>query len=330
VSNGPTLSADHPLAGCEAKIWRAHEHFEALQTEIAREFGSGEAQLFATRGELEATTEDVSGYVISVSEVFPPPIRYATIIGDIVHNLRSALDHLVFELSFLGLSGKSLPRRVAYPCSTTRQNWHSKYVQQTLLAGVMQKHRAMIYRTQPCYRKKDSASPGAVRRRKRHPLSDLDNLWKHDKHRMIQPVAVAPLTTQCRIVDHPDCEIVGTPTLNRAFFGERLQVNTEIVTIPIRIIGANPHVNVQFEGEGEGEIGFRNGLPARESLAAIGDWVKTLLAWFEPEFNTPRPRRLWGLPRGDWIDTSPFRRVQAVWVTGDDPHDRPTRDDENE
>jgi hypothetical protein len=275
-----------------------------------------------TRGEFEPTAdEDLFWYVIYVAEVFPPSLGYATIIGDIVHNLRSALDHLVFELAFLGLRGKSFPKKVAYPASRTTANWASKHVQGTLLADVMEKHRAMIYRTQPCYRKQDTASARAIARRKRHPLTDLDNLWNHDKHRMIQPVAVSALRTDCRITSHPDCEVVGLPELNRRFFGARLEADTEIVAIPIRPTGPNAHVNVQFEGEGE--IGFRNGLPARESLAKIGDWVKSILTWFEPQFDTPRARPLWGLPRGDWIESSPFRHVKAVWIEGDDPTLRP-------
>jgi hypothetical protein len=321
--SGPVLPIYHPLAGCEAKFWRAHEHFDALQSEITAEFASGETHLMTTRGEFKPTPdhEDVFLYVISVGEVFQPSLRYATIIGDIVHNLRSALDHLIFELAFLGLGGRSFPEKVAYPACRTQVNWNSRHVQKTMLKGVMQKHRAMIYRTQPCYRKKGTASPRAVARRKRHPLSDLDNLWSHDKHRMIQPVAIAPMTTHCQIVGLNDCEVVGVAELNRGYFGKRLEVDTEIVAIPIRATGANPQVNAQFEGEGE--ICFRNGLPSRESLATIGDWVQRVLTWFEPEFETPRARRLWGLPRGDWVDASPFKRVKAVWITGDDPRERP-------
>jgi len=319
----PVLPVDHPLAGCEAKLWRAKENFETLQAEIRAEFASGETQLMTTRGEFEpvANDENLFWYVISVDEVFLPSLRYATIIGDIVHDLRSALDHLVFELAFLGLEGKSFPEKVAFPASRTRGNWRGRHVQKILLRGVLQKHRAMIYRTQPCYGRHDSASPRAIARRKRHPLTDLDNLWNHDKHRMIQPVAVAAIRTDCRIVSHPDCEILGTPRLNRKFFGKLLEVDTEIVAIPIRATGPDPRVNVQLAGECE--MSFRNGLPARESLAKISEWVKSVIAWFEPQFETPRARRLWGLPRGDWIEASPFQRITDVWISGDDPRKRP-------
>ena len=319
---GPILPLDHPLAGCEAKFWRAYEHFNALQETILGEFRSGERQSFSTGGEFKPYSEDEGLYVISVSDVFVPSLSYATAIGDIVHNLRSALDHLVFELAFLGLRGQSFPEKVAYPASTTRANWKGRHVQGTMLKGVLQKHRTMIYRTQPCYRKKDAPSdPRTVLRRKRHPLTDLENLWNHDKHRMIQPVAIAPIRMTATITSHPDCEIVGTPRLNRGFFGRRFEMDTEMLTVPVRITGPDAKVNVQFEGEGE--IGFRNGLPARESLARIADWVKAILAWFEPEFETERARRLWGLPRGDWIETSPHQRIKAVWITGDDPANKP-------
>jgi hypothetical protein len=317
---GPILPRDHPLAGCEAKFWRAHELFEVLQQDIRENYGTGSVQFVSFRREMKPGTQNQFRYVIS--EVFDPPLRYATIIGDIVHNLRSILDHLVFELAFLGEKGTVIPRKVAFPCSTTHANWNSPHVQKTMLAGIMKKHRAMLYRTQPCYRRKDAPSnPRTLKRRKPHPIADLENFWNHDKHRTLQPVAVAALLMHGTVTEVHDCQIIGVPRFNRGAFGRRFEVGTELLTVHIQQIGSNPDVLVNFEGEGE--ISFENGLPTRLALAFIADWVKSILSWFGPEFETPAARRLWGLSRGGWMQT-PRTRRQKTWVTGDEPHERPS------
>lgn len=304
------LPADHPLAGCQAKFARAHEHFNTLQDEVTAYYAprEGEVQFGRFRAEPHPRAENLFRYV--VAEVPDPPLRFATTIGDIVHNLRSALDHLAFELAFLGERGKVIPEKVAYPCSLTRANWRGRHVQHTLLAGVMAKHRADIYRTQPCYRKKDPpTSPRTLARRKPHPLADLEKLWNHDKHRMLQPVAIALNTMQATVVQTRDCEVTGNPRFSMGVFGRPFEPETEFLTVAIRKTGPDPYVYVQFEGEGD--IAFRNGIPARQALAGIGTAVEGILAHFQPEFETKAARRLWGVSRQGWIETTP--RLRRTW-----------------
>jgi hypothetical protein len=109
-ASGPRLPRDHPLAGCEAKIWRAHEHFERLKKEIHR-LGSGEFHPATFRTELKPDAKDTFWTVVETAT--DPPLEISTIIGDVVHNLRSSLDHLVFELAFLGLRGRVPRKRTA-------------------------------------------------------------------------------------------------------------------------------------------------------------------------------------------------------------------------
>jgi hypothetical protein len=309
-ASGPSFPRDHPLAGCEQKIRRAKQHFEFLKEEIAG-LGSGEIKLTTFRTELKPNAENTLWTV--VESVTEPPLYLATVVGDIVHNLRSSLDHLVFELAFLGLRGKALPtNKVAFPASTTRANWESPYVQGLLLAGVMKKHRAMLYKAQPCYRRKDSpTNPRTIRRRKRSAITDLHKLWNEDKHRMLQPVVVAPYGIKPRISGFVDCSPAGEPRLNLGFLGRPLEVDTEVVSVPIRVTGPNPHMDVEVEIGCE--IGFRNGLPTVKALAGIGHWVAKVIESFKPVFETPQARRLWGLPRGSWIESEslPQRRT---WI----------------
>jgi hypothetical protein len=140
IDPGDRLPRDYPLAGVQEKFWRAHSHFDTLHAQL-NEYRSNQAPAATLRGEVHPQDDDVFHYVVTDAE--PPPLATATIIGDIVHNLRSALDHLVFELAFLGKSGKTVsPTTIAYPCCYNRggdNGWSSKWVQDKKLAGLMAK-----------------------------------------------------------------------------------------------------------------------------------------------------------------------------------------------
>jgi len=81
------------LTGIRAKLHRAEEHRCTLEAEIIRWFAEKHANrsLFNIR-------RDGSWYCV-ITEPLPKfDIRFAIIAGDIFHNLRSALDHLVYQL----------------------------------------------------------------------------------------------------------------------------------------------------------------------------------------------------------------------------------------
>ncbi len=293
----PRLPRNHPLAGCEEKLWRAKEHFDTLQKEIGK---LQDTELATFRGELDADRDDVLHVVVDTVTI--PDLRITTILGDMVHNLRSSLDHLVFELAFLGLRGKKVPNKTAFPASTTKANWGTSHVQGTLLEGVLKKHRAMLYRAQPCYRVRDSASSTAQRRRKRKPAADLNDLWNEDKHRVLRPVLLAPNELIPSVGPYRDCRPRGLPVIHTRFLGHPVEPEAKVLTIPVVLTGPDPAVGVQIELAGR--ISLRNGFPVLEAMAAIATWVQGLLAWFEPQFETPQARRLWDLPRGGWVERS--------------------------
>jgi hypothetical protein len=175
----------------------------------------------------------------------------------------------------------------------------------------------MIYRTQPCHGLQDSKALLSERSRTRHQLADLEQLWNQDKHRMLQPVVGMPMNTHGRITGLEHCEIVGDPWMNPDFLGNALEPGTEVFAMRIRRTGPNPFVrmNCKFVCE----VAFANGLPAEKALADIGDWVESVLEWFIPEFETPRARRLWGVPRGGWTDRNPIQMNKGFYQL--EPHE---------
>ena len=80
------------LMGVRAKLRRAEEHNSTLKVEVdAWVKQHADAMVFYIR-------RDGPWYVVK-AEPFPEPdIRFSIIAGDVLHNLRCALDHLVFQL----------------------------------------------------------------------------------------------------------------------------------------------------------------------------------------------------------------------------------------
>jgi len=82
----------HPLSGCQLKMRRADEHFEALQNSMHD---------FMRRDPYEVIQDfdsEANQYVVRVKVRERPPIEWSPIIGDIIHNIRSSLDHLAWQL----------------------------------------------------------------------------------------------------------------------------------------------------------------------------------------------------------------------------------------
>lgn len=293
----------HPLGGSQQKLWRAKEHAQLLDRELDV-FFSRKVDPAIIRAEVKPDDEHVFWWV--VGWVNEPDLRLAAVVGEFMHSLRSSLDHLTFELSFLGTKGQIPGPANAFPCCYKRSGkhgWDSTRVQSEKLAGILSEHRAMIYRAQPCYRRSDARAypPPVNHRRKRHQLADLEKLWNEDKHRMVLPVVFIPTNVEAILMGYRDCEITGEFVLNgEGFLGRPLKVDTEIYRLPVEITGRNPHVDVDFKLTCEAS--FANGLPIAEALPNIYGWVEGLLRWFQPVFETPQAKALWNTPRGGWVD----------------------------
>src|SRR5262245_2957355 len=88
--------AYHRLTGVVAKFNRSKEQFDVLRAEIG-EFLDQEPQTHLSRGEFNADTWEW----IERFQMQGPPLRWGVILGDCVHNLRSALDHLICQVALL-------------------------------------------------------------------------------------------------------------------------------------------------------------------------------------------------------------------------------------
>jgi hypothetical protein len=82
------------MPSCFAKLGRAQSHLSLLQHMAGSMENSDDYRVFVER-DLE------SGEVVVYGEPLrePPVAEWGVVIGDVVHNLRSALDHLVWGLT---------------------------------------------------------------------------------------------------------------------------------------------------------------------------------------------------------------------------------------
>lgn len=299
----------HPLDGVWAKLDRGDEHVRAYERAERRTLrrrkppGIGLALRFDHQ---DGTC------VATVSRVSDLPLKLAVIVGDAVHNFRSSLDQLIFELAFMDsragarLVGSQTLEKTMFPDSNDRANFDGHYVQTRLLAGLTKRHRAQLKNFQP-YRGRNLPQP--------HPIRLLVDLSNDDKHRLTQPVLMVPTNVQLEILfeDLQDCELVDGETVwNPRLLARPLELNTEILRFPVRITGPNPHAKVK--GGLTSFVGFRNGESAIGQLEAIGAYTRRIVEFFAPEFDRPIARRLSDLPRpGRLIERTD---TPAVIVTG--------------
>lgn len=104
----------HPLAGCRAKLDRAKETIESLAQEISAFESQNPPPFKVTREHRGAE------YVFIASGESAAPLRFAVLAGEIVHHMRSSLDHLISALVIR--NGNTPTLRHQFPiCATEKQ-----------------------------------------------------------------------------------------------------------------------------------------------------------------------------------------------------------------
>jgi hypothetical protein len=255
---------NHPLDGVWAKLARADEHLKALDAEIPVFLDSNP---HTYRGHID---REASRYVVTIHITRPPPIEWSVIVGDFVHNLRSALDHLVWQLVLLsGNEPVSGPGGNQFPIFTTKPGdmrlRNNRFNRQ--LRGVHRSVRAAIHRIQP-YR--------AGRDANRRPLAVLADLSNEDKHQAILPsyAAIPPREGQ---IDLYPVKLVDVE------FFERMEVHVnkplidgaEVMSADIVITGPDPQV--KMEGELPFDVAFGEGMAPMASLGIVRNAVNEVV-----------------------------------------------------
>ena len=157
----------HPTFPAFLKLKRAHEQKRALKAEIASFIETHKPDAI-TRCVDPQTGEIVLKYI--APEL---PLMWSVQIGEILHNLRSSLDNIVYKL--VELEGEKAPRigMVGFPICSDSKEFEDKG--RKMIAGLTDKSAALVRSLQPYHRGQAD----------RHVLTMLNDLAKIDRHRMV-------------------------------------------------------------------------------------------------------------------------------------------------
>jgi hypothetical protein len=243
----------------ELKLSRASYHLERLDAEI-REWRERATHRYVSRFNRESGKQLV---YIRFPELIPSELPL--IIGDCLHNLRSALDNLAYELAVRHHGTSPLPerfdRRSEFPIFGDRE-WKA-HERRNKIGCIHPKAHAIIKRLQPYNNGDEFAS---------HPLWQLHELSNMDKHR-------APHITQVAVsawADNPHTpHVPGTITINLGPFEDGAEIASYTPrTSPVE--GFDPHVHMEplltfgiFFGKESGASGWR----CRDALRRIQRYI---------------------------------------------------------
>ena len=118
------MTSDERLAFIREKVDRAKQHIHDLK--VARErFLAEEPARFATKFDSQTGEE-----LLYITHLRPPPAAFGLMAGDAIHNLRSALDHLAWQLVLA--NGQTPGNQTAFPIfddAARYQAGRNRYIQ---------------------------------------------------------------------------------------------------------------------------------------------------------------------------------------------------------
>lgn len=126
------------------------------------------------------------GYRLVVDRFSSPPLleHWALLVGDCVHNLRSALDNLVYGLARLKADPPSDPRGIHFPIFTSKEAFEKSGSVKSTLTQLPDHAAELVTAWQPFHRENSD-----------HIAADALNLLHHlsnqDKHRLPQVVLLS-------------------------------------------------------------------------------------------------------------------------------------------
>lgn len=179
------------LAGILSKVRHAREHRDALDRYISETF-TDEANRPVIGAKFEPESGDYVKYVSRMPDLEPFLLEVGLRVGDTVHDLRSALDHLMIQLALLhkpGLTPKQA-RSIQFPIADTPDDFAKQ--RRHYLRHIDHAHRTVFESFQPYDSRTRSGLADTYTGPWIHPLRLLRDLSNEDKHRVIITAAFNP------------------------------------------------------------------------------------------------------------------------------------------
>lgn len=180
------------LTSARAKLQHAEAHITVLRTFIDTARAQEENQLDVS-AELDPATDQYILRISSTPDLTPIAEKVSLIVGDILHNLRSALDHLAWQLACVAARGTpAKPKDVIFPICDPPQRGKTCKTPKYLTTADWQK----MHEFEPCKglsNRPDTWSASYV-----HQLTLLQRLSNDDKHKTLPVVLL--LTNELKTI----------------------------------------------------------------------------------------------------------------------------------
>ena len=268
------------LDGCLLKVERAKEHRDALEM-YERETFSVESNRPRLGIKLKPDKGDYVFFINYMPDLDDFLARSSLILGDAVHNLRSALDRLAYQLALLH-TGENIqrPDSIQFPiCDSIGAFSDAK---DRRLREIAPDHVAIMERFQGYHRVDGGQAVGPYF----HPLSKLRDLANVDKHRLpinlLIPMDSITSPASARIVEIFVMDVVGQVLKVGSFKPPIAELGAEVMRFKLPSpptqaeMGMAGYVspNIAIEGENSAVV-------AVDKIAAM---VVKVISEFEPVF----------------------------------------------
>jgi hypothetical protein len=263
-----TFQDEYPLAGVKAKIERASHSLEKLEVEANQFLGGGS---YALIDRVDPTTKAQSVYITGPE----PPLQFSVLSGEIIYQLRSCLDHLVWALVLKNGGGPG--RHLQYPICETPQDFRES--ERKKLKGVSLSARELIEENQP-YKISENIQHNFL-----YVLQELNNV---DKHRLL--ILLVAAITRLHSPEQRTATKFGDLSLTRFYPLTGVQRPTNSGTEILRSSSGKPKIDLTSIGKPKLHLAFENfGVLTEQPIIGILEQVKNrvekLVMLFEPQFS---------------------------------------------
>lgn len=266
------------IAGVNAKINRAKKHIKELRS-LIEEF----QHLHSNKIQFHYNIETGQHFAdVDIPE--HPPVTWAVIVGDVVHNLRSAFDHLAWQLEIL--AGRVPDSHTRFPIY-----WEKTKFDNAVKGGMVKRfpRRAwtVIEGLQPYTLRKHAAS---------NSLYVLHHLNIRDKHQLPNLLFAHPLVNHLEALEK---DTAGIPVISRPIFGtlplfregpSRVKPGTIRLVLnfpeprPLMDVYGKLALPVKFD-----EAGFGKGDPVLALLERLLNYTENVIARIVRGYRSLRP-----------------------------------------
>ena|GEM_PF-3531305 len=231
------------LSSSWAKLERAKEHFNELRAGIAEVCGSKLEIPISRKYEPEQ-----GAIVYRIDSLVQIPDDWELIVGDCVHNMRCALDHLAWQLALRYFNGvepqdQKTIRQIQFPVISDYRLWPGHPNRKFVTAA----DSINLEKCQPF------SFVGPTPPRSMHLLEALKLFENTDKHRKIELMQHTPISISFTAPDYSewrDCEPLAIRSDGEfAFYTSEINIppkaGDEVARVLINATGPHPDVDLQ-------------------------------------------------------------------------------------